>query len=147
MSLTDLYRETMDHADARERDEFLDHFREDVTWKVPGAELRGREEVWAWVEPFWGAFSSFRHELHRVVEADGTVVGEGTFVGLNDGPLVTPGGTMPPTGREIRFDFAMIATGDAAEGKAASVHIYFDQLEFLGQLGVVPVPEPAAAAS
>jgi hypothetical protein len=141
MSLKDLYMETMELADARQLDGFLDRFTPDCAWKVPGAELHGREELAGWLAPFWAGFSTFRHEIHALAEDGDTVVGEGTWIGVHDGPLPTPSGDLPPSGREVRFDFAMIARGDVAVGKASSVHIYYDQLDFLGQLGALAQPE------
>jgi predicted ester cyclase len=145
MCLKDLYLETIRLSDAREHEAFLGRFTDDVTWHVPGAQLRGRSQVAEWLTPFWSAFSSYRHEIDTLLESGGTVVAEGTFVGVHDGPLPTPSGELPPSGREIRFDFAMVARGDPVVAKASSVRIYFDQLELLGQLGVLPQPETAAA--
>jgi predicted ester cyclase len=145
MSLKDLYLETLRLSDAREHEAFLDRFTDDVSWIVPGAQLTGRAEVAGWLRPFWSAFSSYRHEITRVVEAGDTVVAEGTFVGVHDGPMPTPMGELPPTNREVRFDFAMIAAGDPAAARASSVRIYFDQLEFLAQVGALPSPDVAAA--
>jgi hypothetical protein len=55
----------------------------------------------------------------------------------------TPQGEVPATGREVALRFAVVVRGDVELGQARSVHLYFDQLEFLGQLGLIP--EPAAA--
>jgi uncharacterized protein (TIGR02246 family) len=145
MSLKDLYLETMRLSDAREHDAFLDRFTDDVVWIVPGARLAGKAEVAEWLRPFWSAFSSYRHDITRVVEVGDTLVAEGTFIGVHDGPMPTPMGELPPTDREIRFDFAMLATGDVASERASAVRIYFDQLEFLGQVGALPAPGAAAA--
>lgn len=144
MSLKDQYLETLRLSDAREHDAFLDRFTDDVVWIVPGAQLTGKTAVADWLRPFWSAFSSYRHEIARVLELDDTVIAEGTFVGVHDGPMPTPMGELPATNREVRFDFAMVATGDPAAGRASMVRIYFDQLEFLGQVGALPQPDAAA---
>jgi hypothetical protein len=49
-----------------------------------------------------------------------------------------PDGEVPPTGRNVSFRFAMAATRDPNGQQARSVNLYFDNLEFLGQLGVLP---------
>jgi ketosteroid isomerase-like protein len=144
MNGKDLYLEAMRRTDARDIEGFLELQGDDVTWRVPGAELHGREEVHGWLEPFVRGFSSYRHELSRVVEVDGMVWSEGTFNGVNDGPLVMPDGEMPATGRPVTFRFGMSVAMDEAAGQAAEVNVYFDQLEFLGQLGLVPDPATAA---
>lgn len=145
MSLKDLYLETLRLSDAREHDAFLGRFTDDVAWIVPGAQLSGKAEVAEWLRPFWSAFSSYRHEITRLVEVDDTVIAEGTFIGVHDGPMPTPMGELAPTNREVRFDFVMIAAGDPVAELASSVRLYFDQLEFLGQVGPLPQPDVAAA--
>jgi ketosteroid isomerase-like protein len=142
MTAKEQYLEAMRRTDARDIEGFLDLQGDDVTWRVPGAELHGRDELRGWLEPFVRGFSSYRHDLSRVVEVDGMVWAEGTFNGVNDGPLVMPDGEMPATGRPVTFRFGMSVAMDES-GDAAEVNIYFDQLEFLGQLGLVPEPAPA----
>jgi ketosteroid isomerase-like protein len=143
-NVTDMYLEAMRRTDARDIEGFLAMQADDAEWRVPGAELHGKEELRAWLEPFVKGFSSYRHDIERVVENGNTVWAEGTFNGVNDGPLMTPdGGEAPPTGRPVRFRFGMSVTGDLDAGLASEVHIYFDQLEFLSQLGLIPEPAPA----
>jgi hypothetical protein len=44
---------------------------------------------------------------------------------------------VPPTGRDISLRVANLLTVNE-EGQVASVHVYFDQMEMLGQLGLLP---------
>ena len=108
-----------------------------------GATLRGRDEIRAWIDPFDRAFPDFSHELTRVVEDEDAAYAEGVFRGTHTGPLPTPQGDVPATGREVSFRFALVVSGNLESGQASSVNVYFDQLEFLGQLGLLP--EPAVA--
>lgn len=68
-------------------------------------------------------FSSYRHDLARLYEAgEDTVVCEGTWRGVNDGPLGMPDGAeIPPTGREVPFRFAIVVSRDAGAEVARSV--------------------------
>jgi hypothetical protein len=135
----------MRRTDSGDHEGFLALQGPDAEWLVPGAELHGLDEIRPWLSQFWQAFSSYKHEHSGLVEVDGTVYGEGVWTGVNDGPLVTPDGhELPPTGRTISFRFAIVVESDSEAQQARSVHVYFDQLEFLGQLGLLP--EPAAAA-
>ena len=68
---------------------------------------------------------------------------EGTWTGTHDGTIPLPDGEVPATGRTVSFRFAIAATRDPSGERAKSVNLYFDNLEFLGQLGVLP--ESAAA--
>jgi ketosteroid isomerase-like protein len=50
------------------------------------------------------------------------------------GPLVSPNGDIPPTGKPVTLDFVDVT--QFAEGRIAREHIYFDQMAFLSQLGL-----------
>jgi predicted ester cyclase len=143
MTAKDFYLEAMRRNDGGDHEGFLALQADDAEWIVPGATLSGKEEIRGWLEPFWQAFSSFRHDHTRIIEAGDTVVAEGTWTGTHDGPLATPEGEVPPTGREVSFGFIVIVDGDLDAGVARKVHVSFDQLEFLGQLGLIPAPAAA----
>jgi ketosteroid isomerase-like protein len=144
MTAKEMYLEAMRLNDSGDHEGFLALQADDAEWHVPGAEIHGKEELRGWLQPFWQGFSSYRHDLDRVVENGNTVWAEGTWSGVNDGPLVTPDGEAPPTGRSVSFRFGMSVTGDLEAGLATSVNVYFDQLEFLTQLGLIPEPAPAS---
>jgi hypothetical protein len=61
---------------------------------------------------------------------------EGTLTGTQDGVLRTPNGDVAPTGRpvELRWAAVYVIDGDTLK----SEHLFFDQMDFLGQLGLVP---------
>jgi ketosteroid isomerase-like protein len=66
-------------------------------------------------------------------------IDEGFVVGTNTGPLALPTGrTLPPTGRQVRVRSCDVATVE--DGLITSHRAYFDQLELLGQLGLLPEP-------
>jgi len=144
MTAKELYLEAMRRADAGEREGFISLFADDCHYLVPGTELHGKQQLREWLTPFWEGFPNFRHDLERTVAAsDDVVFGEGVWSGKHEGAMTMPDGELPPTGRDVSFRFALIGTR-AADGELIQrVHIYFDQLEFLGQLGVLP--ESAAA--
>jgi ketosteroid isomerase-like protein len=143
MGLKETFVDTLHKSDSRDFDGFLAALAPDCEWIVPGAAMRGPEQAKEWLVPFWQAFSSFRHDFDRVVDAGDIVYAEGTWQGVHDGALPTPQGELPPTGATVSFRFAVAAEGDAA--RLTSVRVYFDQLEFLGQLGVLPDPAAATA--
>jgi hypothetical protein len=145
MSVKQLYLEAMRRTDAREHEEFLAMQADDAVWRVPGVTARGRDEIRAWLQPFWQAFSTSRHALEHVYEVGADrVVAEGAFTGIHDGPLPMPDGTeIPPTGKAISLRFAMSVAREPGTEVASSVNIYFDQLEFMGQLGLLPAPATA----
>jgi ketosteroid isomerase-like protein len=114
---------------------------EDCELVTPAGPLRGRAATTAFSAPFVGAFPDARHGIDLIASARDTVVVEGHWVGTHTGPLATPGGEVPATGRAIDLPYAvtMRVSGDLV----ASMHVYFDQLAFLAQLGLVPQPQAA----
>jgi len=144
MTPKELFLEGMRLNDGGDHDAFLAIQAREAVWTVPGAELHGVDEIRSWLEVFWHAFSTFRHDLTNVAEHGDSVFAEGVWTGVNDGPVETPAGEAPATGREISFPFAVVVEVDRERDQVRAVRLYFDQLGFLAQLGVIP--EPAAAA-
>jgi len=58
--------------------------------------------------------------------------------GTQTGPLATPGGAIPPTGRRVEIQFAQILT--FRDGKIARARLYFDAAGMLQQLGLSAAP-------
>ena len=134
-------REVMDRlTDAvfsRDRDAVARLYAADAVLVAPDAgEIQGNEEVVAWSTEFLDAFPDARYESVYAHESGNTAIDEGYFVGTNTGPLVSPTGeTMPATGRSVRFRACDIATVEG--GLITSHRFYFDQQEFMGQLGLM----------
>ena len=108
---------------------------------TPSGALRGPAETTAYSKPLVGAFSDARHAIDLLAVAGDTVVVEGAWIGTHTGPLVTPDGEVPATGRTIHLPFA--ATMRTSGEHVTSMHVYFDQLSFLAQLGLAPQPQAA----
>jgi ketosteroid isomerase-like protein len=139
MTAKEIFYEAMRRTDAGDQEGFLEMFADDCHWVVPGAEFGSKEELRGWLTPFWQGFSTFRHDIHRAVsDTEDEVFAEGTWTGTHDGVIPMPDGEVPPTGRDVSFRFAIVATRDPNGEQARSVNLYFDNLEFLGQLGVLP---------
>jgi len=63
-------------------------------------------------------------------------VSEFRVTGTHTGVLASPEGDIAPTNR--RATARGVQLQRIAEGKIAEEHVYFDQLEILAQLGLVP---------
>jgi predicted ester cyclase len=99
----------------------------------------------------WGAFWDLWNDAFpdNAVEAsafgDGEQAAEeGRFVGTHTGTLRTPGGDLPPTGRTVDVPYALIFR--VTNGKVTFVRLYFDQVELLTQLGLIPELATGSAA-
>ena len=100
-------------------------------------EVRGREQIIGWAKPLFEAFPDAKYEALHSHEAGNVAIDEGYFVGTNTGPLEGPTGEeIPATGKPVRMRACDIATVE--NGAVSSHRFYFDQMELLGQLGLLP---------
>ena len=102
----------------------------------PGAKVQGQEQIAA----LWGAMiSAFPKgrltELLRL-ECGEYVVSENNLSGTHTAPLVTSQGEIPATGRDVSVDG--VSVFKVENGQIKSEHLYFDQVTFLTQLGLMP---------
>jgi ketosteroid isomerase-like protein len=137
-------REIMDKVtdamvEQRDLDAVLSHYTDDAMIITPDAgEIRGRNRIAEYWRPFIEAFPDGHYEVLRKHEAGDCAIDEGWLVATHNGPFRLPDGeVIEPTGRPVRMRSCDIATvvGD----KIREHHMYFDQMEFLGQLGLTPV--------
>lgn len=99
-------------------------------------EVRGNDHIVAWAKELTDAFPDAKYEPLTEYEAGNTAIDEGFFVGTNTGPLQGPTGeTIPATGKRVRARAVDLATVE--NGLITSHRFYFDQLDFLTQLGLM----------
>jgi ketosteroid isomerase-like protein len=111
----------------------------DIEVVMPGGmTLSGPEQVAAVVAVFWEALPDGQISYDHQVGAGDTVVTEGTLTGTHTGAFRSPQGEISATGNSIQLRYASVRR--IREGKVASEHLYFDQLEFLQQLEALPSP-------
>jgi predicted ester cyclase len=94
-------------------------------------ELKGTDAIVGWSRQMSDAFPDARYEADREFESGNVAIGK------NTGPLHLPDGqTIPATGKSVRVRAVDIATVE--NGIITDHRFYFDQMEFLGQLGLAP---------
>lgn len=82
------------------------------------------------------ALPDARGTILKAVSQGNTAVQEVIWEGTQTGPLPTPAGTLPPSGKAIRVPAAIWYT---VEGELVQeVHHYLDVLALLQQLGALP---------
>jgi ketosteroid isomerase-like protein len=129
---------------ARDADAFAGCYAENATIVGPGGmELHGREGarqfIGMWIEGVPDNELTIAHEH----VCGSVVVQEGIFSGTHTGNLVTPDGqVIPATGRSLRAPFADVF--EIGGDRIKSERLYYDQVELLTQLGLLPA---AAAAT
>jgi predicted ester cyclase len=129
-------REFFDKLNAGDLDAVAAAFDPSCDFVAPGFEGRGPDAAVGWMRPFLAAFPGIHHEVLGTVEVEDAVAFELNIAGTHTAPLVGPAGEIPPTGHDVRF-----AAGNfwrVSDARIASYHIYFDQMGFMVQLGLVP---------
>lgn len=100
-------------------------------------ELTGRDAVCAYLTEFVEAFPDFFYEADHQYESGSTAIDEGFFGGTNTGDMSGPSGeVIPATGKKVRTRGVDIA--EVENGRITSHRFYFDQMDLLGQLGLLP---------
>lgn len=130
---------------AHDLDACMATYADDAEVQLPGMPpLLGKEAIrMAW-EMFLTALPDDHPTFIRHLVDGDTVVTEITTEATHNGPLMMPTGeALPPSGRKVATKTAVVQ--DISDGKLVKQVFYFDNLEFMQQLGVIPAMEPAAA--
>src|SRR6185503_14795607 len=112
-----------------------------VTYKGP----TGPTGIGVTVEVFAKAFPDMHRELYRFVTVDNVVIVELALQGTHKGPLPTPMGVIPPTGK--RMDTPCCDVFRLVNGKIQSFNCYPSGTVIFAQLGVLSNIQAAIARS
>ena len=111
----------------------------DVSSTAPGVgTVTGIDPFLEFAKGFAVALPDSRLEPDTITEAGDRVVCEGRYTGTHTGPLMSPQGEVPPTGRKLNLPYVDIF--DVAAGRIARHRTYYDQMDFAQQLGLMPEP-------
>lgn len=112
----------------------------DVVVGTPDAgTLHGVEQLIDYMKQFGNAMPDMRFEMQREFEGDNWAIDQGEVLGTNTGPLQMPdGSSIPATGKQVRLRSMDVATIE--NGKISKHEFYFDQLDFMTQLGLMEAP-------
>jgi len=116
-------------------------YHEDVEWEAPGgSRISGLEDLK--VKYFDALLEAAPDRLSTVdvLFAEGDLVAEeGRYTGKHTGTWRSPEGVViPATGKSLDFPFSAIFRVE--NGKIASIRLYYDQIDVLTQLGLMPAP-------
>jgi len=101
-----------------------------------GTTLRGPEGFKQFLLGFSTALPDSRVEVTNLSTTEDGAVVEFVGRGTHTGPLHTPSGDIPPTGRFIEVHFCDVYK--IKDGKIVRHSTYYDALSLLQQLGVLP---------
>jgi hypothetical protein len=129
-----------------DRDGYEALWADDATWtNMDGEETyRGPKEICDFLWAFRGAWSDdTRIAIHQEFGDDTQCVTVGRFTGTHSGPLPTPNGPLPATGKQVDLPLCQVVT--VQDGKVKSVLNCNTVMYTLIQLGLAPMPEGAPA--
>lgn len=109
----------------------------DAVLDAPGdVHLKGRDAIVEYAMNWLSAFPNAAMEIEQELAADGWVLHRFTFEGTHSDTLAGPEGDIAPTNRHLVGRGAQLMR--VADDSIAETHLFFDQLQVLTQLGVVP---------
>lgn len=129
---------------AHDEPRIRESYAEDVVFEAPGeVHLEGRDAAVEYAMSWLRAFPDGRITVNNEVVAGDWVVQEFTFSGTHDDTLVGAEGEIPATHR--RLSGRGVEVIQVRDGKVVADRLYFDQVQVLTQLGLMPEPAQATA--
>ncbi|MGD8539098.1 MAG: nuclear transport factor 2 family protein [Candidatus Aminicenantes bacterium] len=111
-------------------------YAEDAVLSEPGEDIRGRKAIQEHMESMFKAFPDFKIEFLTVIPSGNHIAFEMLARGTNTGPMMTPEGEIPPTGKKVEFKAVWIGR-ISQEGLIEEDRTYYDTADFMKQLGLM----------
>ncbi|MCW2805507.1 MAG: hypothetical protein JWN06_3724 [Propionibacteriaceae bacterium] len=123
---------------AKDREVIAACYAADVVAVTPEqGEISGRDAIYKYTLQFLDAFPDFTYEYLQKHEAGDIAIDEGYITGTNTGALTMGSGeSLPATGKRVRVRGCDVAVVEA--GQITAHRFYHDQMDLLGQLGLLP---------
>jgi predicted ester cyclase len=115
---------------------------ENAVLEAPGdVRVEGGEAATQYAMAWLNAFPDARLTVTNELASGDWVAQEFTFEGTHEGTLNSPAGEIPATNRRLNGRGVQIfrVEGDAV----VDTRLYFDQVQIMTQLGLMPEPAPA----
>ena len=138
---TEFVNSWLDAVNRGDLDGLVDMCQPDIELSNPDGSVRGADGVRSAFGSLIEATSERTSQVSNIIEARDSVVAEFVFSGRHTGPLTTPMGPVPATGKTLTM--AIIGVYDLRDGKLAASRGMFDRLDLAVQLGLLGAPAPA----
>lgn len=106
--------------------------------------FKGRRAVIDFLKGQKESFPDSQISVKRIIQEGDLVSAEFVFAGTNRGPLQLPSGTAPATNKRMSLEAVSVVRSDS-NGKLLSQRQYYDHMEGMAQLGLLPTPATATA--
>jgi steroid delta-isomerase-like uncharacterized protein len=137
-------KESVEAFNAHDEERIRAANAQDVILEAPGdVHLEGAGASTEYAMSWLRAFPDARVTIDNEIESGDWVVFQFTFQGTHEQPLISPEGEVPATNRQLKGRGVQVNRIEA--GKIAEEHLYWDQVQILTQLGLMPEPEAANA--
>jgi len=112
---------------------------DDIKFNAPGGfKATNAKDATAYAMTWLKAFPDGKMKVRSEITSGPWVVQEIVMEGTHTAPLDSPTGAIPPTHKKVvGYGVQILRVED---GKIAEARIYFDQLDQLSQLGLLPMP-------
>jgi len=111
-------------------------YAEDAVVIETGEIIRGRKAIQKHVEGFVRTFPDLKIEFLTVIPSGNHIAFEMAVSGTNTGPMMTPEGEIPPTGKRVEFKAVWIGR-ISPDGLIEEDRTYLDSADFMRQLGLM----------
>jgi steroid delta-isomerase-like uncharacterized protein len=108
-----------------------------------GTSFRGPEGARQFAQMWATAFPDGQVTIERAAASDEQVTIEHTGRGTHNGPLQSPGGDIPATGKSVTLQLCDVFTIES--GKVTAMRSYFDSASLLTQIGAMPAAAVTSA--
>lgn len=109
-----------------------------IKFDAPGFKATNSTDATAYATRWLKGFPNGKMTVRSEIVAGPWVIQEITMEGLHTAPLVGPMGTVPPTHKKVVGHGVQLLRVE--NGQIAEARVYYDQYEFMSQLGLIPAP-------
>jgi steroid delta-isomerase-like uncharacterized protein len=136
MSVRDEIRQTTEAFNRHDAAAAAERFSQNAVVHDPQypEPLRGGEAIRDDMEAWFRSIPDVHAELRSVLEDGNTYAFEVAMSGTHQGPISTPSGEIPPTGKRIEMSFGAFGRIDG-ENKVVEERRYYDVAGLADQLG------------
>lgn len=127
----------IDAFHARDMNYWASLLADDFIGSYPGARSLNKEQARMYNEAFLPAFADIHFKINRIVVDGESIIVQWTVTGTHTGPLATLSGqVIPATNR--KGEFPGVSVVEVQNGKIIQESTYWNQVELLTQLGLMP---------